>query len=363
MTTATEVTVARQRGLAETILTRATGLAERGYLPAPLLRAGVRRLCAQRLTSLADGPDPCFLETMESGPVALVPELANEQHYEVPSAFFGIVLGPARKYSSCYWAEGTTTLAEAETDALSRTCRNAGLRDGQTILELGCGWGSLTLWMAEKYPGATITAVSNSSSQRSFIMSVARARGLANVEVITTDVNDLQLAGRFDRIVSVEMFEHMRNYRELFGRIAGWLEPDGRLFTHVFCHDSVPYPFETEGPGNWMGREFFSGGLMPSADLFRRFDDHLEVVDEWRWSGTHYQKTADAWLANLETRRDAALPILAETYGPENARQWYHRWRIFFIACSELFGFEEAHGDRGGDDHEQKARGREERAE
>jgi cyclopropane-fatty-acyl-phospholipid synthase len=328
-------------------------LAERGAIPDTLIRWGIRRMCEQRLRSEmpADAEarqrlTASFLDAMRRAPIAPVPEKANEQHYEVPPAFFEHVLGRHLKYSCCFWPEGSGGVADldgAEAAALAVTCERAGIADGMRILELGCGWGSLTLWMAERYPASSITAVSNSHAQRQHIESRAAARGLGNVRVITADMNevgdDLVPGERFDRVVSVEMFEHMRNYERLLARIAGWLAPDGRLFVHVFCHRAVPYEFGSDGADNWMGRYFFSGGIMPSDDLLLRCQRDLAVCQQWRWQGTHYQRTAEAWLANLDRRREAALDVLARAYGPDDARLWLQRWRIFFMACAELFGF------------------------
>ncbi len=303
-------------------------------------------MCAQRLAH--DVPtDPAqaatritaFLDAMRTEPVAVLPALANAQHYEVPAALFEQVLGPHLKYSCGYWSASTTTLADAEAQALALTCEHAALRDGQTILELGCGWGSLTLWMAEHYPRSQITAVSNSASQRAFIEARAEARGLRNIEIITADVGTLELDEAYDRIVSIEMFEHMRNWPRLLARVAQWLAPGGQVLIHVFCHRSVPYTYETEGSDNWMGRNFFSGGIMPSDDLMLRSTEALVVRQQWRWPGTHYQRTANAWLANLDRRRSRIEPILGQTHGSESAALWTVRWRLFFMACAELFGY------------------------
>lgn len=313
----------------------AIGLAERGLVPLPGLRLGVRRLLSRRLADASDGPSvEAFSRELARSPVALVPEKANEQHYELPPAFFETVLGPHLKYSGAWWPDGVRTLAEAEDAMLALTVERAALADGQSILELGCGWGSLTLYMARRFPDARITAVSNSGPQRRFIES----RAPSNVRVITADMNELDLDGRFDRVVSVEMFEHMRNYRELLRRIRSWMHDDGRLFVHVFCHRSLAYPFETEGTDDWMGRHFFTGGIMPSFDLLAHFDDDVEIEDSWAVDGTHYERTARAWRENLEARRDELMPVLRSTYGSE-AQRWYHRWRLFFLACEELFGY------------------------
>jgi cyclopropane-fatty-acyl-phospholipid synthase len=324
---------------------RVIGWVEQGLVPDAVIRQAIRRLLAQRLQEI--GAADCaaaaeqaerVVRQMDEGPIALVPELANAQHYEVPAAFYQQVLGPRRKYSGCYWGGGIRDLAQAESQALEMTCAHAGLADGQEILELGCGWGSLSLWMAERYPGARITAVSNSQSQRAYIEARAEAGGLSNLRVITADMNVFASEQCFDRVVSVEMFEHMRNWRVLFERIRGWLRPEGRFLLHVFCHRSTPYFYQDQGPSDWMGRHFFGGGLMPSDDLPLRFQDGLVLRQRWRWDGRHYEQTLNAWLANMDARRSTILPILAETYGRESAERWWQRWRIFFMACAELFG-------------------------
>ncbi|HAT37440.1 MAG TPA: SAM-dependent methyltransferase [Gemmatimonadetes bacterium] len=310
-------------------------LAERGLIPLPALRIGIRRLLAKRLLEAEQGPNVSALSShLKESAIAVLPEKANEQHYEVPADFFELTLGPNLKYSSAYWPEGTASLSEAEEAMLRLTVQRADLADGHEILELGCGWGSLTLHMAQRFPNANITAVSNSAPQRRFI----EARAPQNVRVITADMNELQLEQRFDRVVSVEMFEHMRNYRDLLHRICGWMKPDARLFVHVFCHRDYAYPFETEGDDNWMGRYFFTGGIMPSFDLFGHFDNDLFIEKDWRVSGTHYERTARAWRENLEKERDPVMTVLQQTYGAE-ADRWFHRWRLFFLACEELFGY------------------------
>jgi cyclopropane-fatty-acyl-phospholipid synthase len=310
-------------------------MAEKGLLPLPLLRMGVRGLVSQRLRDAAAGPDVAsFVRTLERSPLALTPEKANEQHYEVPPEFFELVLGPRLKYSGAYWPAGVTSLAQAETAMLQLTCERAQIEDGQDILELGCGWGSLTLYMAQAFPESRITAVSNSTAQRRFI----EGRAPGNVQVITEDMNDLALDDSFDRVVSVEMFEHMRNYRELLRRIRSWMRPEARLFVHIFCHRTYAYPYETEGADNWMGRHFFAGGIMPSFDLLSRFNEDLRMEAEWKLDGRHYGETARAWRKNLENRRGEVLRVFEETYGDE-ATRWYHRWRLFFLACEELFDY------------------------
>ncbi len=324
-------------------------LTEQGLVPDPVIRRGIRFLVKQRLREIhhhdvsvmADLQNE-FISLMNASPIALVPEKANEQHYEVPAEFYLDTLGPHLKYSSSYWPEGVTTLAEAEIAALEETCRHAGLENGQNILELGCGWGSLTLWMAKHYPDSHITAVSNSHSQREYIQKMARKFFLNNLVVLTHDMNQFDTnENQFDRVVSVEMFEHMRNWAELYRRIAIWLKPGGRFFKHIFVHRAAVYPFEDQGPNDWMSRYFFTGGMMPSDDLPLAFQRHLKFVQRWRWDGTHYEKTANAWLENMDMSQKNLLPILAKTYGQKEVRRWWARWRLFFMACAELFGYEQ----------------------
>lgn len=321
----------------------ANELAETGLVPDSIIRGGIRRLCGQRKAQIrvqGNADLEAFVAMMNSSPVALVPELANEQHYEVPARFFAEVLGVHRKYSCCYWGGGVSNLDEAEQSALELTCHRAKIGDGMTILDLGCGWGSLSLWIAAHYPGCAVTSVSNSSSQREFIEKEAASLGLANIHVITADMNEFSTDQTFDRVVSVEMFEHMRNYAALFERIAHWLKDDGYFFMHIFCHRSAAYEYVDNGPTDWMSRHFFSGGIMPSGDLPSRFQSHLGLAEQWRWSGRHYQLTAEAWLANMDRRKAAVMPILEQTYGTGNAKRWWMRWRIFFLAVSEMFGMD-----------------------
>lgn len=321
------------------------GFAEQGKLPDWMVRKGIQSLLKARLktlegTSLEAAGDSFrqFLRELSAGPVACVPEKANEQHYEVPQAFFGNVLGIHRKYSCCYWTSNTQTLDQAEAEALRLTCEHAQLQDGQTILELGCGWGSLSLWMAERYPRATILAISNSNSQREYIMHQASLRGLLNLEVRTCDINDFSAEHRFDRVVSVEMFEHVRNHSLLMQRISSWLKPDGMLFVHIFCHHRYAYPFEDTGTASWMARHFFSGGIMPSQNLLLNYQSDLLISDQWIWDGTHYEKTSNAWLELMDLRSNMVEPILKAAYG-KDWEVWRGRWRMFFMACAELFGF------------------------
>lgn len=325
-------------------------LAERARLPDPLIRLGIRMLSCQRLRVEGRGDlaarrrrQQAFIQELRKSPIAVATGVANRQHYELPPAFFEKVLGRRMKYSACYWPVGTQNLDAAEEAMLALTCRRAGIQDGMQILELGCGWGAVSLWMAENYPHSRILAVSNSVPQQAFISARCRRRGLTNLTVETADINRFETARRFDRVVSVEMFEHMRNWQRLLARVSGWLAPGGRLFVHIFSHRSLAYPFETEGSDNWMGRHFFTGGMMPSDDLMLYFQDHLSMEDHWCIGGRHYQKTAEAWLANLDAARAALLPVMASVYGAPRAAVWLQRWRIFFMACAELWGY---HGGR-----------------
>ena len=314
---------------------------ERLPLPDALSRAAVSYLVGRTRDKMANAPGDInkrFAALMPNYPIAESVDDANAQHYEEPAAFFDLVLGPNRKYSCCYYDTATSTLAEAEESALARTAENALLADGQRILELGCGWGSLSLWMASHYPNASITAVSNSNSQRAFIMGEAQKRGLTNLVVITADMNSFDPKQRFDRVVSVEMFEHMANWRALLTRVRSWLKPNGMLFFHVFTHKSAPYRFEKDDKEDWIAQHFFTGGIMPSQDLILEFGDLFALDASWRWSGTHYRRTADHWLENFDRNAGAVDAVLRQTYGAD-AALWRRRWRLFFLATAGLFGF------------------------
>jgi cyclopropane-fatty-acyl-phospholipid synthase len=321
------------------LATIAAATAERWPIPDVLSRAGIARMVERtrrKLTAERD-PDAGFAAAMAAFPIAQHTDAANAQHYEVPAAFFGTVLGPHRKYSCCLYETGREALGEAERLALTATAGHAGLADGQDVLELGCGWGSLTLFMAALYPASRITAVSNSASQRGYIEAQAAERGLGNVRVITADMNDFQAHGPFDRIVSVEMFEHMANWRPLLERMRGWLRPDGMAMIHIFTHARAPYRFDIGEKADWIAQHFFTGGIMPSRGLMRQFPDLFTVTEEWNWSGTHYQRTAEDWLRNFDAHRAAIRSVLEPVYGRE-VRIWERRWRLFFLATSGLFG-------------------------
>jgi cyclopropane-fatty-acyl-phospholipid synthase len=327
------------------------GTAERVPLPDVVIRTGIQHLCSRTATRLAGGDaesDAVFAQQMAAHAIAENTAEANAQHYEVPAAFFARVLGPNRKYSSCYYKEPVSTLQEAEEEALRQTIEHAELADGQSILELGCGWGSLSLSMARQFPQAAITAVSNSQSQREFIEAEARVRGLDNLTVITQDMNRFEPGGQFDRIVSVEMFEHMMNWRELLTRVRSWLAPHGCLFMHIFTHRSGTYLFDRTDREDWIAQHFFTGGVMPSHHLIRQYADLFKVEKEWRWSGVHYRRTALDWLANFDGNRDEIEKILRTVYGSDTAL-WMRRWRWFFLATAGLFGY--ADGSEWGVSH------------
>ena len=320
--------------------------AERGWLPDAAIRYGIRRQLRARVRA-AQAQSPTFWATaareladrLRQGPVAIETDAANQQHYEVPPEFFERVLGPRMKYSCGYWEDSTSDLASSEEAMLRLSCQRAGIENGMRILDLGCGWGSLSLFLAEKFPECQIVGVSNSASQRASILQRAAARGLRGVEIITADARDFQTDRTFDRVMSVEMFEHMRNYRVLLSRIAQWLQPDGKLFVHIFCHRDLAYTFDVGVPHDWMARHFFTGGLMPSANLLQHFQDDLRIREQWTVSGDHYARTCEAWLDRLDRHGAEALRLFQSVMPPAHARIQVQRWRMFFMACAELFRY------------------------
>jgi cyclopropane-fatty-acyl-phospholipid synthase len=318
-------------------------------LPDSVLRFGIRRRLAETLQEFrpttAEGRREAIVRhvhELKSMPVAVETAAANEQHYEVPTRFYQLVLGPHLKYSSGYWPSDTTSFEQSEAIMLEKTCQRAELADGQRILELGCGWGSLSLWMAKHYPNAQITSVSNSRTQKEFIDAEAAKRGLSNLTIVTA--NMVHYAGEgdgvFDRVVSVEMFEHMKNYQELLGRVSRWLKPDGNLFVHIFTHVDCAYHFIAKSDDDWMAKYFFTGGQMPSDDLLLYFQDDMAIENHWRVNGVHYSKTSEAWLARMDENKEEICQLFTETYGANQVRRWWVWWRLFFLACAELWGYE-----------------------
>ncbi len=323
-------------------------IAERLPVPDALLRLGIRQRVARRVRAEAAGGVDVqserfrdLVRRLDEQPIAVATEDANLQHYEVPADFYALCLGPRRKYSCAWWPEGVTTLAQAEDAMLELYAERARLEDGQRVLDLGCGWGSLSLWLAERHPESRILGVSNSASQREYILRTARERGITNLEIVTADANTFEPGERFDRIVSIEMLEHVRNQRRMMARIGGWLRPDGLAFVHIFTHRTFPFEFDAARKSDWIARHFFTGGTMPSDDLMlHTAAGSLEVVDHWRVSGVHYARTARAWLELLDANREAALAVLSgPPYEPRGAKRRYRRWRLFFLSCEGLWGF------------------------
>lgn len=338
--------------LASGLSTALIDACERGWLPDRLVRAGMRSLMQQRLDDEGRTDDAAAMERLNAlvaelreAPIAKETDAANAQHYEVPAAFFHKHLGPRLKYSCAWYPTGRETLAEAELAMFELYAERAGLADGQRILDLGCGWGSMSLWMAERFPGSEIVGLSNSHGQRAFIEAQAAARGLRNVQIVTANVVEAEfplqgLRADFDRVVSIEMFEHMKNYDSLFGKVASWMKPGAVAFVHVFAHRNLAYHFEVKDRSDWMTQYFFTGGIMPSADLFLHFQDHWKVTRRWWVPGHHYERTANHWLEGMDRARAEILPVFEQAYGPKEAARWFQRWRMFYMAVAELFGFD-----------------------
>ncbi len=321
-------------------------LIEENKVPDFLLRSGIRKLLKQRLRDENKGDTEAqqahlmaLIEQLKASPIAVNTADANEQHYEVPTQFYQYCLGKNLKYSSCYYKPGVTELDQAEDDMLELTCQRAELQNGQQVLELGCGWGSFSLYMAAKYPESEFTVVSNSRTQKVFIDLAANERGIKNLTVITADMNTFSIDKQFDRVVSVEMFEHMRNYARLMKKVASFLKSDGKLFIHIFTHKEYAYLFEVIDETDWMSKYFFTGGIMPSDDLMFYFNDDLVVEKHWHVNGTHYGKTAEAWLKNMDKHRTEIIPLFEETYGKDQALKWWVYWRLFYMACAELWNY------------------------
>ena len=321
-------------------------LVENDKIPDSLLRVGIRKLLKQRLSDEDAGNEELQQEAfmdlvneLRNSPIAIHTVDANEQHYELPTSFFQYCLGKNLKYSSAYWKEGVKDLDVAEDDMLALTCKRAELQSGQQVLELGCGWGSLSLYMSAKFPNSQFTVVSNSATQKLYIDETAQKRGIKNLRVITADMNTFQIDEQFDRVVSVEMFEHMRNYELLLAKVASFLKPEGKLFVHIFTHKTLAYKYEVIDESDWMSKYFFTGGIMPSNHLLFYFNHDLRVQQHWVVNGKHYGKTAVAWLANMDAHKKEIMPLLVETYGKDQSLKWWVYWRLFYMACEELFNF------------------------
>lgn len=315
---------------------------EKNHIPHFLIRTGIRQFLKSRLQeqqSLDEQKRNEFIHNLKQSQIALNTNEANEQHYEVPEEFYKLVLGKNLKYSCGYWLSDNISLTKSESNMLDLYCQRANVKDGMTILDLGCGWGSLTLYLAKRFPNSTITAISNSKSQREYILAKADSLTLKNIQVFTVDINDFSTDQKFDRVISIEMFEHMRNYQLLMQRISQWLKPSGKLFVHIFCHKDFAYPFEVDGKNEWMAKHFFTGSIMPSKNLLRHFQDDLHLNSEWQVNGTHYQKTCEAWLKNLMTHKKQVLRLFEKDMSKEEALKKYCHWKVFFMACAETFGF------------------------
>jgi cyclopropane-fatty-acyl-phospholipid synthase len=323
-----------------------TSLLEKNKVPDRIIRFGIRRLLKQRLREEKKvNPEAQqihlmhLIEELKNSPIAIHTKEANEQHYEVPTEFYQFCLGKHLKYSSGYWKESVTDIDTSEKDMLELTCERAELVDGQSVLELGCGWGSLSLFMSEKFPKSSFTVISNSATQKLYIHEQAKLRGINNLKVLTVNINDFKLDESFDRVVSVEMFEHMRNYQKLMHLVYDHLKPEGKLFVHIFTHKEFAYKFEVKDESDWMSKYFFTGGIMPTDHLLLYFNEHLTIEKHWRVNGKHYSKTSEAWLRNMDSHKTEILKLFSDVYGKEHALKWWVYWRIFFMACAELWGY------------------------
>lgn len=321
-------------------------LVEKNLVPDFLIRGGIRKLLRQRLNDENKGTKVAqkahllqLIDELKASPIAINTVDANEQHYEVPTEFYQYCLGKHLKYSSGYWKDGVTDINTSESYMLELTCQRAELSDGQNVMELGCGWGSLSLFMSAKYPKSSFTVVSNSRTQKIYIDEQAKLRNISNLEVITCDINNFSIDNKFDRVVSVEMFEHMRNYQKLMKLVADALKPDGKLFVHIFTHKEYAYKFEVIDETDWMSKYFFTGGIMPNDDLLLYFNDDLTIEQHWKVNGMNYSKTSEAWLQNMDRNKDRIMPLFEKTYGKDQAVKWWVYWRIFYMACAELWGF------------------------
>lgn len=321
-------------------------LIEQDKVPDFLLRKGIQKLLRQRLVDENKGGVEAqqahlmeLIAKLKASPIAVNTADANEQHYEVPTQFYQYCLGKNLKYSSGYWKPGVTDINQSEEDMLALSCERADLKNGQQVLELGCGWGSLSLYMSAKFPKSTFKVVSNSKTQKIYIDEQAKQRGIKNLEVITADINAFTIEDKFDRVVSVEMFEHMRNYQLLMAKVASFLKPDGKLWIHIFTHKEYAYLFEVIDDTDWMSKYFFTGGIMPSDDLLFYFNDDLVVENHWQVNGTHYAKTSEAWLANMDAHKNEIMLLFEQTYGKDQAVKWWVYWRLFYMACAELWNF------------------------
>ena len=310
-------------------------IAELGLIPDVFIKTAVRFITKKRLNESGIHENKLnVIKSISEGGIAEKTDDANEQHYEVPPEFFKYALGKNLKYS-CSFFDKTDSLDEAEKSMIELYIERADIQEGHDILDLGCGWGSFSLYVAEKYPSVSITAVSNSKDQIAFIQNEAKRRGLFNIKASKMDVNNLDLDNKFDRIVSIEMFEHLRNYKLILNSLNSLLKPDGRLFVHIFCHKELTYFYEIKNSYDWMTKYFFEGGIMPSQDIFKYFDDELEVINQWDVNGNHYAKTCKAWLNNHYKNKDKILDIFDKHY--DKPRIWFNRWRIFFLSCEAFF--------------------------